>query len=77
MQQFFEGLTGLFLTCSGALADRTSRKNSEKDGGYQDYVYFSGNPSQFSKPILEKTTACKLKIEHVSRKADEINVDKN
>ncbi|PLW45858.1 hypothetical protein PCANC_10105 [Puccinia coronata f. sp. avenae] len=43
----------------------------------QDYVYFSRTPSQFSKPILEKTTACKLKIEHVYRKAVEEAIERN
>lgn len=48
--------------------------SNQKD---QDYVYFNRNPSQFSKPILEKTTACKLKIEHVYRKAVEEAIERN
>ncbi|KAI9629588.1 hypothetical protein KEM48_012806 [Puccinia striiformis f. sp. tritici PST-130] len=44
---------------------------------YSHYVYFSRDPSQFSKPILEKTTACKLKIKHVYRKAVEETIERN
>ncbi|KAI7943546.1 hypothetical protein MJO28_011074 [Puccinia striiformis f. sp. tritici] len=43
----------------------------------EHYVYFSRDPSQFSKPILEKTTACKLKIKHVYRKAVEETIERN
>lgn len=41
------------------------------------YVYFQRLPSQFSKSTLEKTTACKLKIEHIYRKAVEEAIERN
>ncbi|EGG04639.1 uncharacterized protein MELLADRAFT_49110 [Melampsora larici-populina 98AG31] len=43
----------------------------------QDYVYFQRIPSQFSKTTAEKTTACKLKIEHIYRKAVEEAIERN
>lgn len=41
------------------------------------YVYFNRNPSQFSKSVLEKTTAAKLKLEHHYRKAVEEAIERN
>ncbi|KAI7943550.1 hypothetical protein MJO28_011078 [Puccinia striiformis f. sp. tritici] len=35
------------------------------------------NPSQFYKPILETTMACKLNVEHVYRKAVEEAIERN
>ncbi|KAH9447565.1 hypothetical protein MJO28_011082 [Puccinia striiformis f. sp. tritici] len=58
-------------------APATSENSAQPAQKDQDYVYFSRNPSQFSKPILEKTTACKLKIEHVYRKAVEEAIERN
>ncbi|KAI9620262.1 hypothetical protein H4Q26_013831 [Puccinia striiformis f. sp. tritici PST-130] len=60
-----------------SMAPPTLLCSERRQAGKQDYVTGSRNPSQFSKPILEKTTACKLKIEHVYRKAVEEAIERN